>query len=130
MMETLLVSIESLDAVRSELEKRMSPFESVIIDLPDEQCKMCYRHFMLFDRWPSLLPQTTMLSGEAIFYNKYYWFLRLIGLLHQERGPNSGNEQQAFKMLESAIEFEGLDLDVEALEEIVRQVATETGFNA
>lgn len=110
----------------AEVRRRLASLPSRFwIDPGDALCGEAFRNYMLLEEWPFLLGGTTAtLGSEVVFYNKYYWFLKLIRLWQGRHGHDAGMEQQAIKLLESS-EQEGLTLDWTVIEYIEHRVGAE-----
>ncbi len=94
--------------------------------LHDPQDRYAFLYYLLFTHWPELLGgKTVEFTAEDLFYNRYYWFLRLTKQYQARHGTDAGFEQQACKMLETA----ECDLDLEVIQEIEEKVAVEIASN-
>jgi hypothetical protein len=94
--------------------------------LHDPRDRYPFLYFLLFRHWPELLNgETTKLTAEDVFYNGYYWFVRLAKQHQASHGFDAGFEQQADEMWETA----ECNLDLEVLHEIKEKVAAEIATN-
>jgi hypothetical protein len=94
--------------------------------LHDPQYRYPYLYYMLFTHRPDLLRgKAGDLTAEELFYNGYYWFLRLTKQHQASDGFDAGFEQQAAQMLETAT----CALDLERVHEIEEKVAAEIATN-
>jgi hypothetical protein len=121
-----LVPISILVEYDEEI-KRLIPAvdEHFVIDPGDPLYGPPLRYFLLFEKWPSLIVATSSLTPETVFYNKYYWFLKLIRLWQHRNGYDAGMEQQASMLLESGSEDRRFTLDGTILEQIEQRVSNE-----
>jgi hypothetical protein len=93
--------------------------------LRDPQYRYCYLYFLLLSHWPQLVRNQGQFTPEDLFYNAYYWLLRLSKEYQREHGFDAGFEQQAAQMLATA----DFGLDPELVREIEDRVAAEIATN-
>ena len=69
-------------------------------EFSDELLRSSLNNWSLFDQKEMELQNLTELSLEDILYSKYYWFTKFMHRYHEIYGPNSGIDQQQFKLIE------------------------------
>lgn len=118
------IALQSLhpheDAILGGLDSLPTSYRKDLLDDPQDRYALLY--YLLFTHWPELL---NGYMAEDLFYNRFYWFQRLVKQREARSGPNADFEQQAFQMVESA----ECAVDIELLHEIERRVATEIATN-
>jgi hypothetical protein len=91
------------------------------MDLNNATSGSAFKYYFLLSYWPLRLGYDPELSQEALFYNKYFWFLKFVRLYSLVLGTDAGLEQQAFQMIKNA----GFNVDWALLEEIEQRVESE-----
>jgi hypothetical protein len=94
--------------------------------LRDARYRYPYLYYLLFTHWPALSNGTTAeVTADDLFYNRYYWFLRLAKQYEAGHGFDAGLGQQAVQLLEQAAGH----FDLEVVREIEGKVAAEMATN-
>jgi hypothetical protein len=88
------------DEVKAKTNTIVPPLS---VDLDNASYGRAFRRYLLLSHWPELLENTAAAQGEALLYNKYYWFTRFARLYRAYHGPDAGIEQQAFQMLDQTM---------------------------
>src|SRR5262245_56390652 len=98
MIENILIPENELAATEDQVKARVRGSEQIFtVDLDNDKYGSAFNHFLLLSYWPELLGDDARLTGETLFYNRYYWFLKFIRLYTAEHGADAGLEQQAFQ---------------------------------
>ena len=118
----ILQSLE--DAALRGLDSLPVTYRKDLLD--DPQHRYPFLYYLVLTHWPEWLDGLTAeITTEDLFYNRYYWFLRLTKQYQAAYGFDAGFEQQAFQMLETA----RCAFDLERIHEIEEKVATEIATN-
>jgi hypothetical protein len=124
MLPDPLVPTSALPLDLPELWRRLDQLDPPLsIDVRASKAGEALVRSLLFEHWPDLI------AGEALelerrFYNRYFWFARVVALWQAEHGSDAGLEQQLFQMTEQAdfpIDWDLLqELDARAKQELER----------
>src|SRR5262245_13300460 len=119
---TILQTLE--DAVLRGLQSSPISYRHDLMD--DPQVRYPFLYYVLFAHRPELLKdKAPAVTAEELFYNAYYWFLRLTKQREEKHGLDAGIEQQAFQMLEGA----ACEVDLDLVHELEATVAAEIATN-
>jgi hypothetical protein len=67
--------------------------------LADPQAGRSLKYYLLLTEFPELVDDQG-LSGEQVFWSRYYWFMRFARLRQATVGRDAGLEQQVYRILE------------------------------
>ena len=109
------------DAVLHGLDSLPISYQKSLIE--DSEIRYSFLYYVLFTHWPELLDEG--LELEELFYNRYYWFLRLSKQYQARHGHDAGCEQQAVQMLETA----DVNLDLQVIDDLEKRVVAEVATN-
>ena len=111
------------DAILRGLDSLPTMYRKDLLD--DPQSRYPYLYYLLFTHWPQLPNgKTAEFTVEDLFYNRYYWFLRVAELHQARHGFDAGFEQQAMQMVETAACHLDLELVVEIEQKVTAEIAT------
>lgn len=93
--------------------------------LDDPECRYPFLYHLLFRHWPELLGSQGEWTAEDLFYNGYYWFVRLAEQYQAKHGLDAGFRQQAVQLIESV----NCDIDLDIIHDIEERAAAELANN-
>lgn len=86
------------------------------VDINESHYADSYIYYMLFTYWPELVHLDS--TDVTVLYNRYFYFKKFAILYQSAHGRDVGFDQQAFGILETAIE----ELDWTVIEAISKQL--------
>jgi hypothetical protein len=120
-MNNPLIPEAELVTLGAEVRRRWALEHHYWVDFDDPLYGAAFQHYLLFTHWPDLLKMTRGLTPQAMYYNRYYWFLKFAKLYMRKHGSDAGMEQQAFQLLEQM----DCEIDWYIVEQIDKQVDQE-----
>jgi hypothetical protein len=105
------------DSVYRRLHTLPISYQENLLD--KSETRYAFLYYALLTHWPELL--TGEFTADELFYNRYYWFLRLSKEFQSRHGYETGYEQQAIQMMESA----EASIDLQIVEDLEERVVAE-----
>jgi hypothetical protein len=81
-------------------------------------------YYLLFTYWPHLLESKSGLTPDDLFYNRYYWFARLVKEYEAEQGTDAGLGQPLVQVLETLERHPHPEVVHEIDERVAAEMAT------
>lgn len=124
-MDATLNKVLIADAILKEKEHSINALaqrhsNEYGVDAFDANYGQAFRYYILFTHEVSLLGFE--LSQPFTFYNQYFWYLMFKKAYVAKHGFDAGMEQQAFTLLEAAVENADYEVDLLTIEAIEHEL--------